>query len=217
MRALIAVGDRYAVLLQEQVEPNPDEADRTIGAPIRAVLTRGIDTGRLRDDLPPELLFELFGGLIATAVKISGRPPARPRRNRRRHHRALPRRRAPAPIGETLVNRQLARLAGVSRSGACPHSNRRPPPYHALVAAAGRNPRLACLCRFCGDANLQAVATGCNHGLHKGSIPCKPFRQHAPGGKRRSALGKATTDRCSTPPAVHQRDLHRHAALASRR
>ena len=73
MRALIAVGDRYAVLLQEQVEPNPDEADRTIGAPIRAVLTRGIDTGRLRDDLPPELLFELFGGLIATAVKISGR------------------------------------------------------------------------------------------------------------------------------------------------
>ncbi len=73
VRALIAVGDRYAVLLQEQVEPNPDEADRTIGAPIRAVLTRGIDTGRLRDDLPPELLYELFGGLLAAAVKISGR------------------------------------------------------------------------------------------------------------------------------------------------
>src|SRR5439155_14662896 len=33
MRALIAVGDRYAVLLREQVEPNPDEADRLIGAP----------------------------------------------------------------------------------------------------------------------------------------------------------------------------------------
>jgi hypothetical protein len=34
---------------------------------------RGVDTGRLRDDLPPELLFELFGGLLAAAVKISGR------------------------------------------------------------------------------------------------------------------------------------------------
>jgi AcrR family transcriptional regulator len=73
VRAVIAVGDRYAVLLQEQVEPNPDEADRTIGAPIRAVLTRGIDTGRLRNDLPPELLFELFGALLAAAVKISNR------------------------------------------------------------------------------------------------------------------------------------------------
>jgi AcrR family transcriptional regulator len=73
VRAVIAVGDRYAVLLQEQVEPNPDEADRTIGAPIRAVLTRGIDTGRLRNDLPPELLFELFGALLGAAVKISDR------------------------------------------------------------------------------------------------------------------------------------------------
>ena len=73
VRALIAVGDRYAVLIQEQVEPNPDEIERTIAAPIRAVLARGVDTGRLRDDLPTEVLFELFGGLLAAAVKISGR------------------------------------------------------------------------------------------------------------------------------------------------
>ena len=73
VRALIAVGDRYAVLIHEQVEPNPDEIERTIAAPIRAVLTRGVDSGRLRDDIPAEVLHELFGGLLAAAVKIISR------------------------------------------------------------------------------------------------------------------------------------------------
>ncbi len=72
VRALLAVGDRYAVLLSEQVEPDPAEAERVVGAPLRAVFARGIDQGVLRDDLSSEVLFELFGGLLAAAVKLVG-------------------------------------------------------------------------------------------------------------------------------------------------
>ena len=72
VRALLAVGDRYAVLLSEQVDPDPAEAERVVGAPLRAVFARGIDQGVLRDDLSSEVLFELFGGLLAAAVKLVG-------------------------------------------------------------------------------------------------------------------------------------------------
>src|SRR5438874_7692437 len=72
VRALLAVGDRYAVLLSEQVDPDPAEAERVVGAPLRAIFARGIDQGVLRDDLPSEVLFELFGGVLATAVKLVG-------------------------------------------------------------------------------------------------------------------------------------------------
>jgi AcrR family transcriptional regulator len=72
VRALLAVGDRYAVLLSEQVDPDPTEAERVVGAPLRAVFARGIDEGVLRDDLPPELLQELFGGLLTAAIKLVG-------------------------------------------------------------------------------------------------------------------------------------------------
>lgn len=70
VRALVAVGDRYAVLVHEQIEPDPNEVERLLGAPIRAVFARGVKTGALRNDLAVEILLELFGGLLATAVKL---------------------------------------------------------------------------------------------------------------------------------------------------
>jgi TetR/AcrR family transcriptional regulator, mexCD-oprJ operon repressor len=72
VRALLAVGDRYAVLVGEHVEPDRAEAERVVGAPLRAVLVRGIEQGVLRDDVAPEVLLELFGGLLAGAVKLVG-------------------------------------------------------------------------------------------------------------------------------------------------
>src|SRR5207237_1974352 len=72
VRALLAVGDRYAVLLSEQVDPDPAEAERVVGAPLRGIFARGIDQGVLRDDLPPEILQELFGGLLIAAIKLVG-------------------------------------------------------------------------------------------------------------------------------------------------
>jgi TetR/AcrR family transcriptional regulator, mexCD-oprJ operon repressor len=72
VRAILTVGDRYAVLIGEQVEPDPAEAERAIGEPLRAVLVRGIDEGILRDDVPVEVLDKLFGGLLFAAVKLVG-------------------------------------------------------------------------------------------------------------------------------------------------
>jgi AcrR family transcriptional regulator len=73
VRALTAVGDRYSVLLREQVEPDPDEIDRLVAAPMRAVFARGVESGILRQDLPADVLLELFGGALVAALKLTGR------------------------------------------------------------------------------------------------------------------------------------------------
>src|SRR5438874_2107056 len=48
VRALIAVGDRYAVIVREHVKFDPAEAERLLGEPMRAVFVRGIDSGLFR-------------------------------------------------------------------------------------------------------------------------------------------------------------------------
>jgi hypothetical protein len=55
-----------------------------------------------------------------------------------------------------------------------PESNRRPHPYHALVAATGRNPRqrFALVSALFGPRHLPPLATT---GLHKGSIRAPSF------------------------------------------
>src|SRR5213596_305542 len=73
VRALTAVGDRYAVLIREQVEADPDDIERLVAAPMRAVFARGIESGLLRQDLPAEVLLELFGGALVAALKLTER------------------------------------------------------------------------------------------------------------------------------------------------
>ncbi|HWD68936.1 MAG TPA: helix-turn-helix domain-containing protein [Solirubrobacteraceae bacterium] len=72
-RAIVAVGDRYAVLSSEQCKPNAADAERLIGAPIRAVFERGIAAGRIRQDLPVDVLVQLFAGTIMAAIKLTQR------------------------------------------------------------------------------------------------------------------------------------------------
>jgi TetR/AcrR family transcriptional regulator, mexCD-oprJ operon repressor len=72
VRALLTVGDRYAVLLEEEIEHKAADADRLVGDHIRSVFARGLEDGVLRDDLPGELLQKLFGGLLVAAIKIVG-------------------------------------------------------------------------------------------------------------------------------------------------
>ena len=71
VRALTAVGDRYAVLAHEQVEGDPGEIERLIAAPMRAVFARGIESGVLRQDLAADVLLELFGGALVAALKLT--------------------------------------------------------------------------------------------------------------------------------------------------
>jgi AcrR family transcriptional regulator len=72
-RALVAVGDRYAVLAGEQCSPDRADAERLVGAPMRAVFERGIASGLLRQDLPADVLLELFAGTIMAAIKLTQR------------------------------------------------------------------------------------------------------------------------------------------------
>src|SRR5436190_8149801 len=70
VRALTAVGDRYTVLLGEQIEADPAEIERLVAAPMRVVFARGIESGLLRQDLSAEVLLELFGGTLVAALKL---------------------------------------------------------------------------------------------------------------------------------------------------
>src|SRR6266576_1557267 len=58
VRALTAVGDRYAVLLREQVETDRADTDRLVAAPIGAVFARGVDSAFFRQDIPVDVLSE---------------------------------------------------------------------------------------------------------------------------------------------------------------
>jgi AcrR family transcriptional regulator len=73
VRALLAVGDRYGVLIRERVQADPGETERLVAAPIRAVFARGIDDGLFRQDLSPQVLLELFGGALIAASKLNER------------------------------------------------------------------------------------------------------------------------------------------------
>ena len=72
-RANVAVGDRYAVLAGEQCPPDEADAERLVGAPMRAVLERGITSGLIRQDLPADVLLELFSGTLMAAIKLTQR------------------------------------------------------------------------------------------------------------------------------------------------
>src|SRR6201997_2101334 len=72
-RALVAVGDRYSVLVSEQCLADEADAERLVVAPVRAVFERGIASGHLRQDLPADVLRTLFSGTIMAAIKLTQR------------------------------------------------------------------------------------------------------------------------------------------------
>src|ERR1700710_1465000 len=72
-RANVGVGERYAVLVNEQCTPDRADADRLVGAPMQAVFERGIASGQLRQDLPADVLLELFARTIMAAIKLTQR------------------------------------------------------------------------------------------------------------------------------------------------
>ncbi|HZQ65043.1 MAG TPA: TetR family transcriptional regulator [Gaiellaceae bacterium] len=72
VRALVAVGDRYAVLAAEQIKPDKRESERLLAQPIRAVFARGIEEGVLREDISLDALLAFFGGAVGVAIKLTG-------------------------------------------------------------------------------------------------------------------------------------------------
>jgi AcrR family transcriptional regulator len=71
-RAMLACGTTFSVIVDEPQYIDRDDLLRRVGQPIRAVLRRGMDDGTLRDDLPLEVLAQLWGGLLSGAIRSIG-------------------------------------------------------------------------------------------------------------------------------------------------
>jgi TetR/AcrR family transcriptional regulator, mexCD-oprJ operon repressor len=71
-RISIAAGSRYITVMDPTFrEPiSTEDFDTHIARPVLALLRRGIADGTLRGDLPPEVLFEIFGGLIEKCLSM---------------------------------------------------------------------------------------------------------------------------------------------------
>jgi AcrR family transcriptional regulator len=73
VRGFVAIGSKYVALTRggfERTRNHPD-ADALLTEPLRELFRRGIAEGSLRADLDPELLIDLFSGLIKAALDIT--------------------------------------------------------------------------------------------------------------------------------------------------
>ncbi len=71
MRAIFDVGDRYVVLVREHVAPDEHLLEELVRAPLRRLLQRGLDQGRVRGDLDPGWLFVVLWRLIGPSLDYS--------------------------------------------------------------------------------------------------------------------------------------------------
>ncbi|ARQ69595.1 TetR/AcrR family transcriptional regulator [Streptomyces marincola] len=72
-RAFLGTGSRYTAFLRPGGAAAGHEVDRRLGRPVLALFRRGAAEGTLRGDVPPEVLFTLYAGLIEAAVPLAGR------------------------------------------------------------------------------------------------------------------------------------------------
>jgi TetR/AcrR family transcriptional regulator, mexCD-oprJ operon repressor len=71
-RVLVACGTKFAVITENPLHLDREEADRRIGEPLRAVLRRGMTDGTLRSDISVDALAQLWGGLLQAAILWTG-------------------------------------------------------------------------------------------------------------------------------------------------
>jgi len=71
VRALVEVGDLFIVLARERVRPDPEVFESSLGAPLRGLVERGQEMGRIRDDVPNSWLTESLVGLVVSVLSVS--------------------------------------------------------------------------------------------------------------------------------------------------
>lgn len=73
VRGFIAVGSKYTALASGSYQRTRDHpnADSLLTEPVRSLFRRGIADGSLRAGLAPELLTNLFSGLIKAALEMT--------------------------------------------------------------------------------------------------------------------------------------------------
>ncbi|MCX4097385.1 TetR family transcriptional regulator [Nocardia sp. alder85J] len=68
-RGFLTAGGKYAALMQPGGKTDKDaELDAQLSEPVRRLLARGVDEGALRSDLPVDLLFDMYTGLLEKAL-----------------------------------------------------------------------------------------------------------------------------------------------------
>ena len=72
-RGFVFTGSKYVALTHSGHKP-PDsgQTQQDLAEPVHRLFRRGIADGTLRSDLPPELLVQIFSGLLETAIRVSG-------------------------------------------------------------------------------------------------------------------------------------------------
>jgi TetR/AcrR family transcriptional regulator, mexCD-oprJ operon repressor len=69
IRALVDVGDYFVVLARERVQPDADEFEHALAAPLRRLFERGAATGEIRRDIPSSWLTNSLVGLVVGVLR----------------------------------------------------------------------------------------------------------------------------------------------------
>ncbi len=68
VRALVDVGDYFVVLARERVQPDAQEFERGLAAPLRRLFERGAAAGQIRRDIPSSWLTNSLVGLVVSVL-----------------------------------------------------------------------------------------------------------------------------------------------------
>lgn len=69
VRAIGSVGEHYEVLLREPAYEELERGREVLGERVRELLERGQREGALRSDIAPELIGEMFGGIVLAGLR----------------------------------------------------------------------------------------------------------------------------------------------------
>jgi TetR/AcrR family transcriptional repressor of mexCD-oprJ operon len=69
VRALVDVGDYFVVLARERVQPEAEELERGVAAPLRRLFDRGAVTGEIRSDIPSSWLTNSLVSLVVGVLR----------------------------------------------------------------------------------------------------------------------------------------------------
>jgi TetR/AcrR family transcriptional repressor of mexCD-oprJ operon len=72
VRALIEVGDPFTVVARERVQPDPEQFERQVLAPLRRLFEHAQQAGEIREDIPSAWLTDALVGLVVSV--LSSRP-----------------------------------------------------------------------------------------------------------------------------------------------
>ena len=68
VRALVAVGDAFVVLVRQRAAPGSEDFERRVTAALRGLIERGQSLGEIRNDIPAAWLTESLLGVVVSVL-----------------------------------------------------------------------------------------------------------------------------------------------------